>query len=78
MIRDRYVGVDMAQILSLVMGIFIIVPVVAPLIGQTLLLIMPWRGMFILLGIFCGLGVPGFYYANRKLYSGQHRYRRFK
>jgi len=56
MIRDRYVGVDMAQILSLVMGIFIIVPVIAPIIGQSLLLIMPWRGLFILLGVFCGLG----------------------
>lgn len=45
-IRDRYEGRQMARVSSLVMMIFIVVPVFAPLLGQGLLLFMPWRGIF--------------------------------
>ena len=54
MIRDRFQGQKMAQILSVITGIFILVPVVAPSIGQVLLFLMPWRALFAVLA-FIGL-----------------------
>jgi len=52
LIRDMYKGRQMAEIMSLVLMVFILVPAVAPLIGQTILLISDWRSIFMLLGIF--------------------------
>ena len=51
MIRDRFEGRPMAEILSLVMGIFIFVPIVAPSLGQALLFLIPWRVLFLVLAI---------------------------
>ena len=45
-IRDRYEGAAMARIMSLVMMIFIIVPCFAPLLGQLILTLTDWRGIF--------------------------------
>jgi DHA1 family bicyclomycin/chloramphenicol resistance-like MFS transporter len=49
MVRDKYAGRDMARIMSFVMVVFIIVPVLAPAIGQSILLIGPWRMIFVML-----------------------------
>ena len=49
LVRDLYSGRGMARIMSMVMGIFIIVPVIAPSIGQGLLWIGDWRLIFIVL-----------------------------
>ncbi len=46
MVRDLYKGRDMARILSLVMMIFMVVPAIAPLLGQGILLIGDWRTIF--------------------------------
>ncbi len=48
-IRDLYKGRDMARVMSFVMTIFIIIPVIAPSIGQALLFVVSWRFLF---GIF--------------------------
>jgi MFS transporter, DHA1 family, multidrug resistance protein len=48
-VRDLYSGRGMARIMSMVMGIFIVVPVVAPSVGQGLLWIGDWRLIFIAL-----------------------------
>ncbi len=45
-IRDLYKGADMARIMSFIMTIFIIIPVIAPSIGQAILFIASWRVMF--------------------------------
>ncbi|BCE00408.1 multidrug effflux MFS transporter [Marinicellulosiphila megalodicopiae] len=47
LVRDQYKGRDMAKIMSLVMMIFMLVPAIAPTLGQGLLLISDWRGVFI-------------------------------
>ena len=47
LIRDRYEGRAMAQVMSSAMSIFILVPVIAPALGQGLLLIAHWRAIFI-------------------------------
>ncbi|MGR3761710.1 multidrug effflux MFS transporter [Roseobacteraceae bacterium NS-SX3] len=56
LIRDRFEGAAMARVMSIIMGIFIMVPVLAPSLGQALLLVMPWRGLFTLLSVVCVCG----------------------
>lgn len=53
LIRDRFAGAEMARIMSLIMGLFIMVPVLAPGVGQGLLLLLPWRGLFGVLAAVC-------------------------
>jgi MFS transporter, DHA1 family, multidrug resistance protein len=45
-IRDRHSGREMAQVLSLVFMVFILVPVVAPAIGSLLIGLAGWRAVF--------------------------------
>lgn len=47
-VRDKYSGAHMARIMSLIMMIFIIVPAIAPTLGQAILLAASWRGIFVL------------------------------
>lgn len=49
LIRDQYEGAAMARILSFVMAVFIIVPMVAPAIGQGIVIVAHWRMIFGLL-----------------------------
>ncbi len=49
LIRDQYTGRAMARIMSLAMAVFIMVPVLAPGIGQGILLAAHWRAIFGLL-----------------------------
>jgi DHA1 family bicyclomycin/chloramphenicol resistance-like MFS transporter len=46
MVRDLYAGRAMARIMSFVMAVFILVPILAPSIGQLMLLIADWRFIF--------------------------------
>lgn len=54
LIRDLYVGNAMAKVMSFVMSIFILVPAVAPTLGQAVLIWFDWRAIF---GLFLGLAV---------------------
>lgn len=47
MVRDLYEGRQMASVISLAMTVFMIVPAVAPLVGQGLMLTFGWRSIFI-------------------------------
>ena len=46
-IRDQYEGDRMARLMSLVSAVFIAVPVIAPSLGQAVLLFAGWRWIFI-------------------------------
>ncbi len=46
MVRDRYAGRAMARLMSFVTAVFILVPIVAPAVGQTVLLFAGWRAIF--------------------------------
>jgi DHA1 family bicyclomycin/chloramphenicol resistance-like MFS transporter len=48
LVRDRYEGREMARVMSFVMTIFILVPVIAPAVGQVILIFSDWRGIFLL------------------------------
>jgi DHA1 family bicyclomycin/chloramphenicol resistance-like MFS transporter len=41
----------MAQIMSMIMSVFMIVPIVAPNVGQVILLTAPWQGIFFFMGV---------------------------
>lgn len=49
LVRDLYTGRTMARIMSIVMAIFILVPAIAPALGQGVLYTMHWRHIFSLL-----------------------------
>ena len=46
LVRDLYHGSQMARIMSLVMMIFMLVPALAPTLGQAILILDDWRGIF--------------------------------
>jgi DHA1 family bicyclomycin/chloramphenicol resistance-like MFS transporter len=54
-IRDLYSGRHMARVMSLTFVVFLIIPIIAPSIGQLVLLAAPWRYIFILAGAFTAL-----------------------
>jgi DHA1 family bicyclomycin/chloramphenicol resistance-like MFS transporter len=65
LIRDQYEGRKMAQVMSLVMTLFILMPVIAPALGQAILLFAHWRAIFaailvtaIVAAVWCGLRQP--------------------
>jgi DHA1 family bicyclomycin/chloramphenicol resistance-like MFS transporter len=49
-VRDRFSGREMAEIMSLTFMVFMVVPIIAPGIGQVLLLTGPWETIFIFNG----------------------------
>lgn len=49
-VRDCYSGRAMAEIMSLVFMVFMIMPIIAPGIGQVLLFTGPWQYIFIFMG----------------------------
>lgn len=54
-IRDQFEGDRMARIMSSVSAVFITVPVIAPSLGQAVLLIAGWRWIFVGLACLAGL-----------------------
>ncbi|MCA8892054.1 MAG: multidrug effflux MFS transporter [Hyphomonas sp.] len=51
-VRDLFAGRQMARFMSLVMTIFMIIPIVAPGVGQIILLVAPWEWIFGALVVF--------------------------
>ncbi|MBY8826028.1 multidrug effflux MFS transporter [Sphingomonas colocasiae] len=64
-VRDRYVGRQMARVMSLAFIVFMAAPVLAPSLGQMILLVAPWRWIFVALAaigililLWAGLRLP--------------------
>ncbi len=55
-IRDQYAGRRMAKLVSLAITLFMAAPIIAPALGQGVLLFAPWRGIFLALFLY-GLAV---------------------
>lgn len=55
--RDMYSGVDLSRMLSLLAVVSASAPIVAPVVGGTLALVMGWRGIFLVL---TGIGLALF------------------
>jgi MFS transporter, DHA1 family, multidrug resistance protein len=54
-IRDLYSGRQMARVMSLTFMVFLTVPILAPSLGQLILVVAPWRYIFIVCGVFAAL-----------------------
>jgi DHA1 family bicyclomycin/chloramphenicol resistance-like MFS transporter len=68
-IRDRYAGDKMARIQSLVSMVFMVVPMIAPSLGQGVLLFAGWRWIF---GIMAALGAIVFVWTFVRLRETLH------
>ncbi len=54
MVRDVFGGRQMAEVMSLVMMVFMVIPVIAPGAGQVLLLFADWHLIFLFMAVFAG------------------------
>jgi DHA1 family bicyclomycin/chloramphenicol resistance-like MFS transporter len=52
MVRDLFEAEAMARVMSLVFMVFMLVPVLAPNIGQMILLFAPWRAIFLVIAVY--------------------------
>jgi DHA1 family bicyclomycin/chloramphenicol resistance-like MFS transporter len=52
MVRDLFEGEAMARVMSLVFMVFMVVPVLAPSVGQAILLVAPWEAIFVVLAAY--------------------------
>jgi DHA1 family bicyclomycin/chloramphenicol resistance-like MFS transporter len=53
LVRDRFQGSDMARVMSFIMTVFILVPILAPAVGQGILLLSnDWRAIFVFIALF--------------------------
>jgi len=53
-IRDRFEGDQMAKLMSLIFIVFMVVPVLAPSLGQAVLLVADWRWVFVAMAVLAG------------------------
>jgi DHA1 family bicyclomycin/chloramphenicol resistance-like MFS transporter len=54
-VRDLYSGRQMARVMSLTFVVFLMVPILAPSLGQLILLIAPWRYIFVVFAVFAAI-----------------------
>lgn len=57
MVRDLYRGRDMARIMSFTMMFFILVPAIAPMMGQVIIAGFGWRGVFLAFLVFSAVSM---------------------
>jgi len=53
-IRDRFSGDKMARLMSVIFIVFMIVPVLAPTLGQAVMLVASWHWIFVMLAVLAG------------------------
>lgn len=63
-IRDKYEGRDMARVMSYIMGVFILVPTIAPTIGLGVILLAGWHAVFIMFAV---ISIIIFIWAGKRL-----------
>ncbi len=56
-VRDAFEGTRMAEAMSQIMAVFVLVPVIAPAIGSGIIAVLPWRSIFWFCVIWAGLVV---------------------
>ena len=72
-VRDRYEGSAMARVMSFVMTVFIIVPIIAPALGQGMLFLAGWRAIFALFLILALLSLVWFFIRQPETLSKEKR-----
>lgn len=72
-VRDSYAGRQMARVMSIAMSVFILVPAIAPAIGQGLILYFPWHSTFIFLAAVAIVSAVWFGLRQPETLSDEHR-----
>ncbi|MCB0415341.1 MAG: multidrug effflux MFS transporter [Bdellovibrionales bacterium] len=62
MIRDQFSGRSMAKVMSIIMIVFVLVPALAPSLGQLILSVSNWQNIFFMMFISGALGLALFYF----------------
>jgi|LULL01.1.fsa_nt_gb DHA1 family bicyclomycin/chloramphenicol resistance-like MFS transporter len=73
LIRDKYEGRVMAETMSLVMTVFILVPVFAPALGQLILAFFHWRMIYLSFFILCLVVLVWFYFRQEETLKNSAR-----
>lgn len=73
LVRDRYEGDTMARVMSFVMTVFILVPMFAPLLGQTILLFAGWRMIFLAFIVIAIISVTWFAIRVPETLAAEHK-----
>lgn len=73
LIRDQYEGRAMAKVMSLIMTVFILVPAIAPSIGQVILWFADWRAIFGMLAAMAVIVVSWFGLRQPETLTSDHR-----
>jgi len=78
-VRDRFEGREMAEVMSLTFMIFMAIPIIAPGIGQVILLTGPWQYIFLFMGGLATLiGLWGFFRLPETMHPEYRRALSFK
>lgn len=72
-IRDKYSGPRMAQVMSFIMVFFILVPMIAPLMGQGILIFAQWQAIFGAMLIFGLFSLAWFAIRQPETLAPEHR-----
>lgn len=73
MIRDKFEGQQMGRVMSLIMVLFVVVPALAPSVGQLILWFTHWRAIFIFVALVATIGLALLYFRQEETLAEQHR-----
>ena len=73
MVRDQFSGRSMARIMSFVMAVFILVPALAPALGQGVMIWGGWRSIFVFLLVIALVSLVWFALAQNETLSAERR-----
>lgn len=73
MIRDKFEGPLMGKVMSLIMMIFVIVPALAPTVGQGILFIASWRAIFAFVFFFALISLSWLHFRQEETLSEPSR-----
>ena len=71
--RDMFKGREMAKIMSFVMMVFIMVPAIAPLLGQGIIVLAGWQAIFLVYILFAAVVILWFGLRQPETLPKQHR-----
>ncbi len=72
-VRDKFHGREMATIMSMVMGVFIMVPAIAPTLGQVIIHFSGWRAIFLFYIVVSCAGALWFYLRMEETLAPENR-----
>ncbi|WCN10085.1 multidrug effflux MFS transporter [Marinomonas mediterranea] len=67
-VRDLYTGVEATKMMSLLMLVFGVSPILAPLVGSSVIALSGWRSVFTIIAICAGLGLVLIYFGLKESY----------